>query len=87
MKDGKDKTEVKEIDCIEAINGLYAYLDGEMKDPQTLAQFEHHLEHCHTCYSRTQLETALGQLIRKSGEEGQTPVKLQGRLRKLIDEF
>lgn len=84
MTDGKDKTEIEEIDCMEAINGLYAYLDGEMTDPQTLAKFENHLEHCQTCYSRTQLETALGQLIRKSSKDN-APEKLQTRLKKLIE--
>ncbi len=81
MKEGKDK--IEEIDCMEAINGLYAYLDGEMADPGTLAKFEHHLEHCHSCYSRTQLETALGQLIKKSAKDT-APEKLQTRLKKLI---
>ncbi len=83
MKSGNDKPGIEEIDCMEAINGLYAYLDGEMKDPETLAKFEHHLEHCQSCYSRTQLETALGQLINKSAKDT-APEKLQTRLKKLI---
>lgn len=82
MKDGKDK--IEEIDCMEAINGLYAYLDGEMTDPKTLAKFENHLEHCQSCYSRTQLESALGQLIKKSSTDT-APEKLQKRLKKLIE--
>lgn len=82
----KREHEIEEIDCIEAIDGLYAYLDGELNDPQTLAKFEHHLEHCSTCYSRTQLETALGQLMRKSAK-ATAPLKLQSRLRKIIDEL
>ena len=86
MKDSKDKPAVQEIDCLEAINGLYAYLDGEMSDPAKVAEFEHHLEHCRACYSRTQLETALGQMIRKSAK-GQAPAKLQNRLKKLIDDL
>ncbi|KPK14198.1 MAG: hypothetical protein AMJ67_16460 [Betaproteobacteria bacterium SG8_41] len=76
MKDSKDKPQIDEIGCLEAINGLYAYLDGEMNDPESIAKFE--------CYSRTELETALGELIRKSAK-GKAPEKLQNRLRKLID--
>ena len=86
MKDSKDKPAVEEIDCLEAINGLYAYLDGEMSDPKKIAEFEHHLEHCRACYSRTQLETALGQMIRKSGKD-KAPAKLQDRLKKLMDDL
>jgi len=84
MSDGKDKTEVDEIGCLEAINGLYAYLDGEISDPDEIAKIEHHLGHCRACYSRTQLETALAQHIRKTGK-GHAPPQLQPRLRKLID--
>jgi anti-sigma factor (TIGR02949 family) len=84
MKDSKDKPQIDEIGCLEAINGLYAYLDGEMNDPESIAKFEHHLEHCQACYSRTELESALGELIRKSAK-GKAPEKLQNRLRKLID--
>ena len=83
MKKDKDKSGIAEIGCLEAINGLYAYLDGEMKDPKSIAEFEHHLEHCKACYSRTELENALGRLIRKSAK-GDAPEQLQTRLRKLI---
>jgi anti-sigma factor (TIGR02949 family) len=55
-----------------------------MNDPESIAKFEHHLEHCQACYSRTELESALGELIRKSAK-GKAPEKLQNRLRKLID--
>lgn len=84
MSDSKDKPGIEEIDCIEAINGLYAYLDGEMSDPQAVAKFEHHLEHCRACYSRTQLESALAERLRKSAK-GDAPAALHMRLRKLID--
>jgi len=86
MSDSKDKTEIDDIGCLEAINGLYAYLDGEIDDPEEIAKIEHHLGHCRACYSRTQLETALAQHIRKSAK-GHTPPQLQNRLRKLIDKL
>lgn len=84
MKDRKDKSEIEEIGCLEAIDGLYAYIDGEMDDPETLAKFEHHLEHCRSCYTRREMEAAISKRIRKVGK-GDVPEKLQGRLRALID--
>ena len=83
MSSGND---TDDIGCIEAINDLYAYLDGELDDPEAVAKFEHHLEHCAACYSRIELETALGRLIRNSAEEN-APVRLQRRLRKLLDDL
>ena len=86
MSAGSDNHDIDDIGCIEAINDLYAYLDGELTDPETVAKFEHHLEHCAACYSRIELETALGRLIRNSAEEN-APVHLQRRLRKLLDDL
>ena len=86
MSAGSDNHDSDDIGCIEAINDLYAYLDGELTDPETVAKFEHHLEHCAACYSRIELETALGRLIRNSAEEN-APVRLQRRLRKLLDDL
>lgn len=86
MSGDHDRPEIDEIGCIEAINGLYAYLDGELDDPQVIAEFEHHLEHCAACYSRVELETALGRLLREAGRD-RAPHRLQSRLRKLIDDL
>ena len=86
MSDDRDNHEIDDIGCIDAINDLYAYLDGELDAPEAVAKFEHHLEHCSACYSRIELETALGRLIRVGGE-APAPGRLQRRLRKLIDDI
>ena len=86
MSEDRDKHEVDEIGCIEAINALYAYLDGELDDPRAIEEFEHHLEHCRACYSRTELEPALSEHLTKSARE-RTPKLLQKRLRNLMDEL
>ena len=61
--------EVEEIDCLEAIDNLYAYLDGELTDKETLAKFKSHLGHCKSCYSRAEMEKALSEHIRRSEVE------------------
>lgn len=83
MSDAHDKPGIDEIGCIEAINALYAYLDGELDDPAEVAKFEHHLSHCRVCYSRTDLETALARYARESAKT-RAPGALQDRLKRLI---
>ena len=82
----KNETSIKEIDCLEAIDNLYSYLDGELNDATTLSEFKNHLEHCHSCYTRSELEKELNERIRQSGK-GEAPESLQNRLRNLIDNF
>jgi anti-sigma factor (TIGR02949 family) len=82
-----------DIGCLEAIETLYAWLDGEL-DASQRAGFEHHLEHCKSCYSRAELERALtGHIRRSAGSGGDeearslAPASLQNRLDKLLKEL
>jgi len=86
MSKNTDEAEIKEIDCLEAVDSLYAYLDGELDDEQSLAKFRKHLSHCRSCYTRSELEGVLTDRIRQSGKD-KTPSSLKNRLRKLMDDF
>jgi len=83
----------EDIGCLEAIETLYAWLDDEL-DASQRASFEHHLQHCKSCFSRAELERALTGHIRRSagpgeddGERAQAPASLQKRLDKLLKEL
>ena len=84
MTTEKDRPEIEEIDCLEAIDNLYAYLDDELHDEKTLAKFKNHIDHCQSCYSRKELETALSDRIKKSGS-GEAPEAVKNRLLDIID--
>lgn len=86
MSDMEETGQVEEIGCLEAIDWLYAYLDGELKDPVTIAQIEHHLGHCRVCYSRIELERALTDRLRKSHKRD-APERLQDRVQDLLDKL
>ena len=55
MSKNTDEAEIKEIDCLEAVDSLYAYLDDELDDEQSLARFNKHLSHCRSCYTRSEI--------------------------------
>ena len=80
------KTEQQDIGCLQAIEAFYAYLDGELENPQDIAEFEHHMAHCRSCYSRKEIESLLTTRMRKSSKS-QAPGSLHGRLRDLMQEI
>ena len=80
------KTKQQDIGCLQAIEAFYAYLDGELENAQDIAEFEHHMEHCRSCYSRKEIEGLLTSRMRQSSKR-QAPGTLQGRLRDLMQEF
>jgi len=81
-----DKHVHNDIGCMEAINALYAYLDGELGDDVSLEQVEAHLEHCASCYSRAEIEQALTEHMRNA-ERRVAPNALRNRLRKLMNDL
>jgi anti-sigma factor (TIGR02949 family) len=75
-----------DIGCLEAIEALYTYLDGELTDPEALAKFEHHLGHCRSCFSRTEMEKALSERIRKTAHQ-ESPELFRWRVKSLLEKF
>lgn len=75
-----------DIGCLQAIEAFYAYLDGELDDPEAIEGFEHHLGHCRSCYSRIEMEQALNERIRNTAQK-ETPDELRDRVSKLMDKF
>ena len=77
---------IEEIECLEAIDNLYAYLDGELKDEKTLAKFKKHLGHCKSCYSRSEMEGVINERIKETGTD-KMPESLKNRLRDFMDDL
>jgi len=75
-----------DIGCLEAIETFYAYLDGEMKNPQSIADFERHMAHCRSCFTRAELEGLLSERLTKLAKH-RAPDRLKKRLRDLMGRF
>ena len=83
-----------DIDCMEAIESLYAWLDSELDDTEMTVNLEHHLRHCKNCWSRAEMEKALTEHIKRSAatqseaeQSNQTPGTLQTRLDDLLNKL
>lgn len=75
-----------DIGCLTALDMFYAYLDGELSDPRDIEDFEKHLEHCRSCFTRAELERLLTDRLKKLGRH-RAPERLHSRVSKLMDEF
>lgn len=86
MTRDSDNPKNVDSDCLKAFDHLYAYINGELKDPDAVAMIEHHLGHCRSCFSRAQIEREINERLKKAKED-RVPASLQKRLKKLIDSF
>ncbi|MCW8925534.1 MAG: zf-HC2 domain-containing protein [Xanthomonadales bacterium] len=91
-----DTTKIDDIGCLEAIEYLYAWLDGELDGEEIANDVEYHISHCKSCFSRAEMEKALTEHIRRStgpatGEDGKkaprSPRSLQTRLEDLLNKL
>ena len=81
--DNKQPEEV--MDCMEAINSLHEYIDGELAEGD-VARVEQHLNSCRSCFSRTEFEKELNRKMLDSGKD-KMPKHLKDKINKLIDAF
>ncbi len=86
MKSTKKTDEHGDIGCLEAIEVFYSYFDGEISDPKLIADFEHHLGHCRSCFSRAEVEKLVTERMRKSANN-QAPQELRSRIRRFMDKY
>ena len=86
MNSDKTGHDHDDIGCLEAIEAFYAYLDGELSDPRAIEDFEHHMSHCRSCFSRAEVEKLLNKRMQETGTS-RAPDELRSRVRRLMDEF
>ncbi len=84
--DAPTDRERNDIGCLEALEMFYAYLDGELAGSEPAADFEHHLEHCRSCYSRAELERLVTRRL-KAAASAQAPEALRRRVLTLLDDL
>jgi len=75
-----------DIGCLAAIEMFYAYLDGELDDSVSIADFEHHMAHCRSCFTRAEMEGLLNERLRELAGR-RAPDRLKSRVRDLMKRF
>ena len=81
-----DHPEDDDIGCLVAIEMFYTYLDGELSDPREIEDFEKHLAHCRSCFTRAEMEDLLTDRLRTLAKH-RAPDRLHDRLNKIMNEF
>ncbi len=76
MTNVTEKHDFVDSDCLEAFDHFYAYLNDEIKDKETFAKIQHHLQHCKSCFSRAEMERILNDRTKGAGNE-EAPETLQ----------
>jgi mycothiol system anti-sigma-R factor len=78
-------SEVRVIDCEEALRRLFEYLDAELLG-EPRQEMEQHLERCRSCFSRVEFEKRLKGLTTELRTES-VPPDLEQRIRDVLDSF
>ncbi len=75
------------MDCKEAVEKLYLYLDGEMLTEEERRSLEEHLGLCRACCQRYEFEKFLWDLVRQNGQRESVPQTLIMRIENVLAHF
>lgn len=75
-------SEPMEITCREAVERLWAFLDGELPDTEAAA-IRTHLEACSRCYPHFDFQKAFCEFLRSRRQES-APSELRSRIREIL---
>jgi len=75
------------MDCKEAVEKLYLYLDGEMLTPQERKDFEEHIKTCRKCCEKFEFEKNLWNLIKSKCIDTPVPATLITKVITVINSF
>ena len=67
------------LDCEAVVRALWAYLDGEMSDPDTRA-LEHHLARCESCRAHADFEARLVEELVRLRRTHSDPERLRAQV-------
>ncbi len=79
-------SEIKHINCSEAVARLYDYLDQE-GPKASLEEVNQHLEICRHCCDRFTFEVALWKEVRNKGQQACCPESLKSRVKDLLSRY
>lgn len=74
-----------DIDCEQALRGLFAFLDHEL-DVEERAAMQRHLSICRSCYSRVNFEQRLKDKLRELRRE-EPAQDVTERIKRLVQSF
>lgn len=80
---GKVSTDCKPISCMEALERLHEYLDGEL-DGVSHEEVAHHFSMCKRCYPHLQLEERFKNLLHRSQEGETCPDRVRSQVLELL---
>ena len=75
------------MDCKEAVEKLYLYLDGEILTPQERKEIEEHLRVCRKCCEKFEFEKNLWTTIKYECLDTPVPSSLISKVLAVINSF
>ena len=73
------------INCDDAANLIYRYLDRELSQ-EDIQHLEEHLKKCQHCFGHLSFDRALRELVRRQSGEGQIPPYLKDSILKTLSQ-
>jgi len=75
------------MNCLESLDMIFAYIDGQITDQETLDEIEEHLRHCRRCYNVVMFEKRVQSFVQDACRCEEVPLEAYDRARKILNRF
>ena len=75
------------MDCLDSLDKIFEYIDGNILDDELLDEIEEHLEHCKRCYDVVEFEKKVQEFVKKSVRCEDVPDETCNRAKEMLKKF
>jgi mycothiol system anti-sigma-R factor len=75
------------VDCIDSLDKIFEFIDGNITDKDALEEIEEHLQFCRRCYDVVEFERRVQNFVKECLNCDNIPDEICDRANKMLKEF
>lgn len=75
------------MSCLESLDQIFAYIDGQISEKEVMEEIEEHLRHCKRCWDVVDFEKRVQTFVKKQACEEDMPEEALDRAHNILNKF
>lgn len=75
------------MSCLESLDQIFAYIDGQLTEEEVRAEIEEHLKHCKRCWDVVEFEKRVQNFVKNQGCCEELPPDISNRALDVLKKF
>jgi mycothiol system anti-sigma-R factor len=75
------------MSCLESLDQIFAYIDGQISEKEIMEEIEEHLQHCKRCWDVVDFEKRIQSFVKDQGCDEKMPNDVLNRAHNILTKF